>query len=438
MVNVVRECFLPRCTTAVTELPRFPCGYAMSNDISIDNMMQKALEIPGLLSLAAGFTDNKLAARAHVRALCDELLSSDDHNEVLQYGLPIGRRALREQLAQRLVKQDRDTGASPPSIGADETIITTGSQQALFLAVQALCQPGDIILVEHPTYFVMLDVLRTLGVRAVALPSKNDSLDVDALDAFFQELKENGDFDRVRSVYVISYFSNPSSKSLSLEQKLGLLEKMRAHALHVPVIEDIAYREFYFGEPLPVPSMLAWDTPEIPIFVTGTLTKLFSTGLKVGWFTIRDEKLRQRLIDLKRCQDFGTSNFTQAICELAIERGILDAYLDEVRPLYHAKAEALSSGLRENGLEELGWSWEPAGGALYLWLRAPEGIETGPSSELSRTCLEEKVIYVPGELCTPNGGRERARLSFGSLSPEELKEAARRFAVAAKRVAKAG
>lgn len=398
-------------------------------------MMQKALEIPGLLSLAAGFTDNGLAARAQILSLCQDLLGEEGHHEVLQYGLPVGRRRLRDLLAQRLVKQDQDDGASPPDINAEDTVITTGSQQALFLAVQALCEPGDVILVEAPTYFVMLDVLRTLGVRAIALPSKNDSLDIDALDGFFEGLKASGDFERVRAVYLISYFSNPSSNSLTLEQKLGMLEGMQRHHLHVPILEDIAYREFFFGKPWPAPSLLAWDSPEIPIFVTGTLTKLFSTGLKVGWFVIRDPKLRQRLIDLKRCQDFGTSNFTQAICELAIERGVLDSYLDEVRPLYQQKAEALDAGLREHGLHEAGWAWRPAGGALYLWLTAPEGMETGPSSPLSRICLEEKVIYVPGELCGRDSGRGRVRLSFGSLSPEELREAARRFVVAAQRAA---
>lgn len=408
----------------------------MSSDISIDNMMQKALEIPGLLSLAAGFTDNKLAARAHIQALAAELLSTDDNNEVLQYGLPIGRRELRELLAQRLVAQDIEDGATPPAIGADETIITTGSQQALFLAVQALCQPGDVILVEHPTYFVMLDVLRTLGVRAIALPSVDDTLDVANLDGFFEDLRQRGEFERVRAVYVISYFSNPSSTSLTLEQKLGLLDAMKRNRLHVPIVEDIAYREFYFGQPWPAPSLLAWDSAEIPMLVTGTLTKLFSTGLKVGWLVMRDPVLRQRLADLKRCQDFGTSNFTQTICELAIKRGLLDDYLNHVRPLYAAKAAALDEALRDGGLESMGWTWKPAGGALYLWLTAPDGMPTGPASELSRICLEEKVIYVPGELCCAEGGENRLRLSFGALSPDELREAARRFVRAAQRAAK--
>lgn len=407
----------------------------MSGDISIDNMMQKALEIPGLLSLAAGFTDNDLAPRAQIREICNDLLTDDARTETLQYGLPIGRRKLREQLAHRLVKQDRDNGATPTPIGADETIITTGSQQALFLAIQALCEPGDVLLVEDPTYFVMLDVLRTLGVRAIAMPAQNDTLDVGALDAFFEDLKRSGDLERVRAVYLISYFSNPSSKSLSLEQKTGLLDAMRARHLHVPIIEDIAYREFYFGDPWPAPSLLAWESPEIPILLTGTLTKLFSTGLKTGWLIVQEPALRQRLADLKRCQDFGTANFPQAICEEAIERGMLDAYLDYMRPIYHEKAAALDAGLREHGLEELGWSWEPAGGALYLWLRAPEGVETGPSSDLSRICLEEKVIYVPGELCSAKSGKGRIRLSYGSLTPEELREAAARFVRAARRIA---
>lgn len=410
-------------------------GVAMSGDISIDNMMQKALEIPGLLSLAAGFTDNGLAPRAQVQEICNAILTDDSRAETLQYGLPIGRRKLREQLAHRLVKQDQANGATPTPIGADETIITTGSQQALFLAVQALCEPGDIILVEDPTYFVMLDVLRTLGVRAVAMPAQNDTLDIDALDDFFAQLQERGDLDRVRSVYLISYFSNPSSKCLSLEQKTGLLDAMKRHHLHVPIIEDIAYREFFFEAPYPAPSLLAWETPEIPILLTGTLTKLFSTGLKVGWLIVQEPALRQRLADLKRCQDFGTANFPQAICEEAIERGMLDEYLDYMRPIYHEKARALDAGLRENGLQDLGWTWEPAGGALYLWLRAPEGVATGPASDLSRICLEEKVIYVPGELCSAGEGAGRVRLSYGSLTPEDLYEAAARFVRAAKRVA---
>ena len=407
----------------------------MSSDISIDNMMQKALEIPGLLSLAAGFTDNALAPREIVGSITQELLSSDANNEILQYGLPVGRRPLRDALSQRLRQQDIALGTTPPDVGADDTVITTGSQQSLFLAVEALCQPGDVILVEHPTYFVMLDVLRTLGVRAIAMPAIDDTLDVQALDAFFTDLRARGEFERVRAVYLISYFSNPSSLSLSLDQKVGLLEVMRKHQLHVPVIEDIAYREFYFDSEWPVPSMLAWDTPEIPILVTGTLTKLFSTGLKVGWLVLREPKLRQRIIDLKRCQDFGTSNFTQAICEIALLRGHLDAYLDHVRPLYAEKAHALDQGLRDAGLGELGWSWTAPRGALYLWLRAPENMETGPASALSRICLEEKVIYVPGELCCLNGGAQRVRTSFGSLSPSELREAAARFTRAARRVA---
>lgn len=407
----------------------------MSSDISIDNMMQKALEIPGLLSLAAGFTDNRLAAREIVLSLTQELLSDPANNEILQYGLPVGRRELRDQLAQRLVAQDVAQGATPPAIDSTDTVITTGSQQSLFLAVQALCQPGDVILVEHPTYFVMLDVLRTLGVRAVAMPALNDTLDVEALDGFFQDLRKRGDLERVRAVYLISYFSNPSSLSLTLQQKTGLLDAMRRNALLVPVIEDIAYREFHFDGEWPAPSMLAWDTPEIPILVTGTLTKLFSTGLKVGWLVLREPKLRQRIIDLKRCQDFGTSNFTQAICELAIQRGHLDDYLNYVRPLYREKALALHQGFIDAGLRDLGWSWDTPAGALYLWLRAPEGIETGPASALSRICLEEKVIYVPGELCCLESGAQRARTSFGALSCEDLHEAAARFTRAARRVA---
>ena len=406
----------------------------MSTDISIDNMMQKALEIPGLLSLAAGFTDNRLLPRAEVQQVVTELLATVEQAETLQYGLPVGRALLRRQMQERLAGHDVSCGGEAGPATPDDIIITNGSQQALFLAVQALASPGDIFLVDDPTYFVFLDVLRTLGVEARALPSRDDTLDVEALPAYFAALRSSGELARVRGVYVISYFSNPSALSLTTAQKRGLVDAMRAAELHVPVLEDIAYREFYFDEPHLAPSMASLDSPEIPVLVTGTLTKLFSTGIRVGWLSVTEPALRQRLIDLKRCQDFGTSNFVQAVMERVVGDGTLDRYLARVRPQYGAKCHALHQALVDEGLPELGWTWQESRGSLYLWLTAPEGTSTVPDSPLARACMDEKVIYVPGSLCCVSGGERKVRLSFGALDEADCAEAARRFVRAARRV----
>lgn len=402
--------------------------------MSIDQMMKQALEIPGLLSLAAGFTDNDIMPRQQIRDIVNELLETDEHNELLQYGDPSGRPGLRRLIAGRITSHDHAQGLRSVAIDPDEVVITNGSQQALMLAIQALCRPGDVVLVEAPTYFVFLDLLKTLGVHAIPLPAKDDTLDVEALPEFFEQLRSEGTLTSVKAVYLVSYFSNPSALSLTQRQKEELIDAMNAGNLHVPILEDIAYREFYFDAPWPSNSLVPNSTREIPTYVMGTLTKVFSTGAKVGYVVIKDPFLRRRILDLKRCHDFGTSHLLQGILEKALSDGIVDDFLKHMRPLYLAKAEALDRALTENGLADLGWTWRKSAGSLYIWVTAPENISTVAGGEFSDACMEEKVIYVPGDLCFVTGGTNKARLSFGSLDVEKLAEAGARFARAARKV----
>lgn len=411
--------------------------------LSIDDMMQKALQIPGILSLAAGFTDNTVMPIAAVADIVRDLLSGPEAGSLLQYGSPPGRPGLRALLAEQLCAMDRDMGADPGILTPDDVIVTNGSQQALFIATQMLCQPGDIVLVEHPTYFVYLDVLRTLGVRAVGLPSRNDTLDVEALPAFFAALQRGTmpggtthDGSRIKAVYLVSYFSNPTALSLSQDQKSGLLRAMQNAGLHVPVLEDVAYRELFFHTPWPASSMLCMETKDIPVIVTGTLTKTFSTGLKVGYMATRAAHLRKPMLDLKRCQDFGTSHFSQAILERAISTGALQAFLKRARAHYAHKCQILHQALLASGLHDLGWRWPQSQGSLYLWLTAPAGTQTGADSALYAAALHEKILYVPGQLCCPDGGDDKVRLSFGHLPIDALPEAAERFTRAARAVAR--
>ncbi len=406
----------------------------MATELRIDELMKTALEVEGMLSLAAGFTDNAVMPRTAVRDIVNELLADDSNNAILQYGVPEGRPRLREMIAEHVNRLEVECGASPDAAGADRMVITNGSQQALFMAIEALCSPGDVVLVEAPTYFVFLDLLRTLGVEAVSLPSIDDSLDVEALPAFFEELKRNGTLERVRATYIVSYFSNPSALSLSTKQKDGLLVQLEKYLPASTLIEDIAYREFYFEKAWPAPTTLSSGTT-LRRVVTGTCTKNFSTGLKLGYAIVTDDALLRRILDLKRCHDFGTSHFVQAIVERAFERGDYARFLKHFRPIYGAKNASLDAALVEHGLKDLGWSWQSSHGSLYIWARAPGGITTGPDSALYRACLDEAVLYVPGALCYAGGGDDRVRLSFGALQADRLPEAAARFCRAARSAA---
>lgn len=408
--------------------------------LSIETMMQRALDEPGMLSLAAGFTDNSILPRDAVQSLTREILSSPEvGGEALQYGDPRGRVELRRAVAERVRSLDENLGGDVGTVEADHVVVTNGSQQGLELAVRALCDPGDAVLVESPTYFVFLDLLRVLGVEPVSLPSRDGRLQLDALPAFFARLKSEGIADRLGAAYVMGYFANPTGYCQTRRAKRKLVEALEGAGLRVPLIEDAAYREFHFGDPWPAESYLCLGG-DSPVVYAGTFTKTFATGMKVGYLVVPQGDLRRRIRDLKRVSDFGTSSFIQVLLERALETGVYDRYLERMRPHYAAKAQILHDALVESGLRDLGWRWERARGGLYLWVTAPEGVDVGPDSTFYRACMAEKVMYVPGSLCYAGGGdgRGRIRLSYGNLDRDLLGEAARRLVRAARAPAPEG
>jgi 2-aminoadipate transaminase len=399
---------------------------------TIARLMTMALENPGLLSLAAGFTDNRSLPVEFVSHCVGKLGAGGDH-EHLQYGPNQGRPGLRRVLAERL---HRSEPAIPAETLADALLVTNGSQQALYLAMQVLCNPGDIVLVDRPSYFVFLEMLSGLGVTARSLPLDDAGrIDRAALDRLLQRMAANGEADRLRAVYFVSYYSNPSSRSLDEREKNDLAGSLLEHGHCLPVIEDAAYRELYFDVPPDARSILslpAWDA--FPKFYTSTLTKPFATGLKVGYGVCTEPEWLRKMEYAKGHHDFGTANFSQAVLELALRDGLFDAQLGKIRPVYREKRDALHHALVQAGLGKLGWSWEVPEGGLYLWLRAPAHLDLGLEGDFCQACIAAGVVYVPGDLCFGDDAPcNFARLSFGVLQPEALAEAARRFAAVAQR-----
>jgi 2-aminoadipate transaminase len=301
--------------------------------------------------------------------------------------------------------------------------------------MQVLCEPGDIVLVDRPSYFVYLEMLAGLGVRAKSIPTGPDGrLDPEGLRALLRAAKADGEAARFKAVYFVSYFSNPSARSLSADEKSALGAILADEGFLLPAIEDAAYRELYYREPAPAPgvlSMSAWA--RFPRLYLSTLTKPFASGLKVGYGVCTDPDWRARMLHVKGHQDFGSANFNQALCEHVLANGEFDAQLARIRPAYEAKMQALNAAFEREGLRKLGWSWEVPGGGLYLWLRGPEGLDTGMESAFCHRCIAAGVLYVPGELCFGDEPpRNFVRTSFGVLAAPELAEAARRFASVAR------
>ncbi len=395
--------------------------------------MSLALANPRLLSLAAGFTDTRTLPVAAVQAAVAALAAQPAAPEWLQYGANQGRPRLRELLAARLSAQD--PGLDPVATAAG-LFVTNGSQQALYLAMQSLCDPGDIVLVDRPSYFVFLELLTGLGVQARSLPvDAAGRLDPAALGALLGTMRTRGELGRLKAVYFVSYYSNPSGRSLDAAEKTALAVTLAAHGVIVPVIEDAAYRELWFAAPHPAPGILALPAwAEFPRLYLSTLTKPFASGLKVGWGVCSDHDWLARMLHTKGHHDFGTANFSQAVCEQVLANGGLDAQLAISRPAYAGKMRTLHGALTATGLPGLGWRWREAEGGLYLWLEAPPELDTGLDSPFCRACVEAGVLYVPGELCFGDDAQKNfIRLSYGVLAEPELADAARRFAgVAAK------
>jgi 2-aminoadipate transaminase len=420
--------------TAASESPvAFSALGQRAQPPTIARLMTMALEAPNLLSLAAGFTDNATLPVEFVRDATSALLNDPGDREFLQYGTNQGRPRLRQLLADRLATTEQGLDAAALQRGL---FVTNGSQQALYLAMQVIADPGDIILVDRPSYFVFLEMLTGLGLRAVSLPTSDDGrIDAPALGALLDALANRGESKRIKAVYFVSYFSNPSARSLEVVEKNAIAHELAARGLHIPVVEDAAYRELYYSEAPAAPSVLsltAWT--EFPKLYTATLTKPFATGLKVGYGFCTDETWLKKMLHVKGHHDFGTTNFNQAILEHALFSGNYERQLAHIRPAYERKMRALHESLLGEGLPALGWNWAVPTGGLYLWLSGPRELETGLDSAFCRACLEAGVLYVPGELCFGDDApRHFIRASFGVLNERDLAEAGRRFVAVAKR-----
>jgi 2-aminoadipate transaminase len=394
----------------------------------ISEIMKIALENKQILSLAAGFTDTEALPVQAVRDVAVSLVTNGQSPEYLQYGTTSGRTELRKFVANRLSRVDHHQS---PAYHPDNVMITNGSQQSLYMAVQVLCDPGDIVLVESPSYFVFLELLKGLGITPVGLPlDENDEIDTKATSALLETFKTDGSINRVKAVYLESWYSNPSTRCLTNEKKAEIANVMKESDLIIPILEDGAYFELYFEERFPSTSILAMEEFEsFPRLFFGTFTKPFASGLKVGYVICDHPEILAKMASVKGHHDFGTSNFNQAIVEQVTLDGAYDLHLTKARTRYLEKMETLHRSLINEGLPEMGWNWPKPEGGMFLWLKGPEDADTSREGQLFENAVKEGVLFVPGDLCfAPGGPKNNIRLSFGVLEHHDLAQAGHRLA----------
>ena len=402
--------------------------------------MELALARPGLISLAAGFTDPPtLPVRATRRLLSALLRARETGEPALQYGTTAGLPPLRRLTAERVQHLDaaalataepRTSRAARAQLheglyAPDDWLITNGSQQLLYLVTEALCDPGDIVLVEDPTYFVFLGIIQSHGLRSRGIPLEADGLDLRRLARVLESLQAAGELPRVKLLYLVSYFQNPTGTTTSLAKKaavVALLRRYERAAGHpIYMVEDAAYRDMRFvGED--VASALTVPGAAARVIYAGTYSKPFATGVRVGFGRL-PAGLLTAAARIKGNHDFGTTSLTQHLLAGALASGEYQRQLAPLRRRYAAKARVLAEALGRHFPANVAWH-EPQGG-LYVWARVPEPLRTGVGSRLFRQALDEGVLYVPGRLCYAEDPTRRApdremRISFGSATLREI------------------
>jgi len=399
--------------------------------------MKLALEKPEIVSLAAGFVDQRsLPVEETARAVEHVLGEARSGRSALQYGTSAGDAELRSLLVERLEQgHDATPGAFIDAVG--RTVVTTGSAQLIYLVGEALLNPGDVVLVESPTYFVFLGPLETRGARAVRVPIDEHGLRIDALEEALVKIQADGQLDRVKLIYTIPEHANPTGISLAEDRRGPLLELANRWSAiagrRIFVLEDAAYHGLSYGEP-EAKSIWSLDAKAETVILARTFSKTFSPGFKLG-YGVLPRDLVDPILRLKGNHDFGSSNFTQRLLHRVIAEGDYDRHVERLREIYGRKRDVFLDAL-DRFLKpfEGEVTWTRPHGGLFVWMTMPEGIDTGFDGLLFEKCLAEGVIYVPGEFAfAPEPAplpRNHLRLTFGVPEEDVLVEGARRLAEA--------
>lgn len=399
-------------------------------------LMDQKLKYPDLISLAAGFTDGPSLPVTEVQKIFKTITRTKKRSmEILQYGVGAGREALRNLTASNTAKLD-EQDETHPAYRSDRVLITHGSQQFLYLLSEALFDKDDIVLLEAPTYFVYLGILQSFGVQSRSIPMESDGLDIQHLKETLETLKQKGHLSRVKLLYLVSYFQNPTGYSTSYAKKQAILKLVRSYekdAGHpIYILEDAAYRELKFPNTPEQPSMLSLPRARDRVIYSSTYSKPFATGVRVGYgFT--PEPLRTILLRIKGNHDFGTANLLQAVVEEALQSGLYASHVHQLQAEYAKKSDRMCQSIQKYFSKNIRWN-HPSGG-LYVWAQAPDHVSTGPESKLFKACLRERVMYVPGrytygEDLKPNKPDHAMRISYGNATRHEIQKGIERMGVA--------
>lgn len=362
---------------------------------------------PEVVSLAGGMPFVEALDVEMFRSVVNSVITKDAKT-ALQYGAGQGHVSLRESVLEVM----RPTGmcAHP-----DDIVITAGSQMAIDLIVRVMCNPGDVILVESPSYVGALGVFRAYeaDIRHVAMDS--DGLNPVALQEMIAKVKAEGK--KVKLLYTIPTFHNPSGLTQPQARRKELVEI--AQREDVLIIEDDPYALLSFDSIIHRP--MAADEKERVVYC-GSFSKVISAGLRIGW-AVAPHALREKLVLANEAATLCPSNFTQMIVDEYLRTQDWLAQVATFRDIYQQRRDALLTALTDH--MPPGVSWTVPTGGFYSWLTLPPGFD---ATAMLPRAVTHLVAYVPGTGFYADGqGRSNLRLSFCYPPPERIVEGVKRL-----------
>ena len=364
----------------------------------------KKVDLNAIYSFAGGYPSADTFPLEEIRHTMSEVIDRYG-GQAFQYGATQGVLQLREAVSQRY------------SVPVERVQITSSSQQGIDVCTRVLVNPGDVILTSSPSYLGALQSFRSYRADIRGIAHRDD------LDEFRREyeaeiVRVKAEGKRIKFLYMIPDFQNPSGESLTLEERRMLVGLARTYGFLI--VEDSPYRELrYEGED--IPAMYSID-PDVVIHL-GSFSKIFAPGFRLGW-VIAHPDILDKIYVCKQSLDLCPPVFDQYVAAEFLRSGRLDANLARSIELYKGKRDLLLSLLEKHMPEGVGWT-HPEGG-LFLFLTMPEGFD---AVKFYDKALDAGVAYVAGEFFHPDGsGKNTMRMNFSFMTHQRIEEGVRLLA----------
>ncbi|MFC5448502.1 MocR-like pyridoxine biosynthesis transcription factor PdxR [Paenibacillus aestuarii] len=376
-------------------------GNFLPNPAFLRRIREALNQEPSLIDMASGDLAGDMAPIHEIT----KLMSENQYASYLGYDNPQGYIPLREALVTFLDKY-RSIPSTPSSI-----LITSGSQQSLFLITQCLLSPGDAVAIEDPSYCYSLPMFHSAGLRLFRLP-------IEERDVYPETIRNLYKKHRIRMVFLNPNFQNPSGTVFNVQRRKSFLDA--ASELGLPIVEDDPFSLTAYNGPVP-PSLKAIDANGTVIYI-GSFSKIAASGMRIGWM-VAPNAIVERLADARQQMDFGLSVIPQQVVAQFINSAYFEPHLERLRMQLQFKRDLLIESI-ENELPGL-MTYEAPKGGLHLWCKLHPDVQDG---KLLEEAIKRGMVFVPGSVYGSDASY--VRFNYARAKADEIGPGIAKFAAA--------